>query len=335
MNIPIESGLRLCSQCSAQVDADARFCKHCGHGVAAESSTYAQPDPSVRPPASQNSNPLVFVGIALGVLLLLGAIAVVAVIYTRERGTNSVSTSSPTGPALSTRGQEIEAKILRGERLTSNDLTGFSPEELRILRNVHFARYGRKYERPGLGDYFFTRDWYRPSDDYKDSMVNSTDKANVELILSLEKSQTSSVATVNNTTVAPNPTPGGSGGVLTNASVETAVATMLSDWRMGGSVSVRGIQEVPQQNAAVADLQFNNFEYGVTYEGQLIRASKFKIPAKSGKMIPSPEEMFPPRRVSYSRDGKATLGKYNDGRWVLKAVNWGFDTGVKGNVDIR
>lgn len=122
---------------------------------------------------------------------------------------------------------------------------------------------------------------------------------------------------------------------LTNSKVETAVADLLSDWRMGGSVRVRGIQEVPQQNSAVADLQFEGFEHGVTFEGQLIKASKFKIPPKSGQAIPPPEEMFPPRKVSYSKDGKATLAKYNDGRWVLKAVNWGFDTGVKGNVEIR
>lgn len=30
-----------------------------------------------------------------------------------------------------------------------------------------------------------------------------------------------------------------------------------------------------------------------------------------------------------------TLANYNDGRWVLKQVNWGFDTGVKGTVEIR
>src|SRR5687768_669525 len=63
---------------------------------------------------------------------------------------------------------------------------------------------------------------------------------------------------------------------LTNARVETAVGAMLSDWRLGGSVSVRGIQEIPQQNSAVADLQFQQFEYGTTYEGGLVKAKDFK-----------------------------------------------------------
>lgn len=125
---------------------------------------------------------------------------------------------------------------------------------------------------------------------------------------------------------------------LTNSKVEAAVADLLSDWRMGGSVSVKGIQEIPQQNAALADLQFNNFEYGVTFEGGLLRKKDFKPRKPSGDAIPHPDEMFPQRKVSWSRDGRATLSKYNDGRWVLKQVNWNDGIaccGVKGNVDIR
>ena len=122
---------------------------------------------------------------------------------------------------------------------------------------------------------------------------------------------------------------------LTNAKVEKAIAELLKDWRMGGSVRVKGIREIPEQNAAVADLQFQQFEYGVTNEDQLIRAKDFKMPAKSGKLIPPPEEMFPPRKISYSKEGKATLTRYNDGRWVLNSVHWGFDTGVKGSVEIH
>lgn len=125
---------------------------------------------------------------------------------------------------------------------------------------------------------------------------------------------------------------------LTNAKVETAVADLLSDWRMGGSVSVKGIQDIPQQNAAIADLQFNNFEYGVTFEGGLLRKKDFKPRKPSGQAIPHPDEMFPQRKASWSRDGKAVLSKYNDGRWVLKQVNWNDGMaccGVKGNVEVR
>lgn len=122
---------------------------------------------------------------------------------------------------------------------------------------------------------------------------------------------------------------------LTNSQVETAVSEMLSGYRLSGSVRVSGIQEIPQNNSAVADLQFESFEYPVSFEGGLLKAKDFKVRKPSGAAIPPPEEMFPPKKVVYSKDGRAILSKYTDGRWVLKSVNWGFDTGVKGNVEIR
>lgn len=125
---------------------------------------------------------------------------------------------------------------------------------------------------------------------------------------------------------------------LTDAKVEAAAIDLLRDWRLGGSVSVRGIQELPQQNSAVADLQFNAFEFGVNGTDQLLKAKDFKPPKRSGQLIPSYEEMFPPKKITYSKQGKATLTKYNDGRWVLKQVNWHDGIaccGVKGNVEIR
>ena len=122
---------------------------------------------------------------------------------------------------------------------------------------------------------------------------------------------------------------------LTGSQVEIAVAEMLSGYRLSGSVKVRGVREIPPENSAVADLQFESFEYPVSFEGGLMEARKFKPPKPSGSAIPPPSEMFPPRKVTYSKDGRAVLSKYTDGRWVLKSVSWGFDTSVKGSVEIR
>ncbi|HEX8459202.1 MAG TPA: YARHG domain-containing protein [Pyrinomonadaceae bacterium] len=122
---------------------------------------------------------------------------------------------------MSDRAQQIEAKILRGESLTEGDIEGLSPYELRVLRNVHFARYGRQYDRPGLGDYFATRPWYKPSSDYKDSMVTATDKGNINLILARESTAGSPPPAANNTSAStvtaaveltPTPAPSPSGG---------------------------------------------------------------------------------------------------------------------------
>jgi len=113
-------------------------------------------------------------------------------IYKRHRAQANVTNAltSPSGPLVSERAKQVEAKILRGEALNDNDTAGMSAYELRVLRNVHFARYGRKYDQGGeLGGYFYTRAWYKPSDTYNDNLINATDKANVALILTAEKSQ--------------------------------------------------------------------------------------------------------------------------------------------------
>jgi hypothetical protein len=118
---------------------------------------------------------------------------------------------------------------------------------------------------------------------------------------------------------------------------------MISDYRFGGSVNVEGIQELPQQNSAIADLRFNGFEYPVTNEGRLIKTKEFKPKAmpqrrNPGDPLPSMEQMFPPRKVSYSGSGRGILTRYNDGRWVLKEVTWGQSVnslGVTGTISIN
>ncbi len=132
-------------------------------------------------------------------------------------------------------------------------------------------------------------------------------------------------------------------GKLTNAKVESAVTRMISDYRLGGSVSVDGIQELPQENSAIADLRFNGFEYPVTNEGRMIKARDFKpksMPERRnpGDPLPSMEQMFPPKKLSYSGSGRGVITRYNDGRWVLKEVNWGQSVNtvwVKGTVPIN
>lgn len=95
-------------------------------------------------------------------------------------------TTSASALTLSEKGQQIEQRILRDESLNVTDLEGLSTMELRILRNVHFARYGRKYDKGGLGDYFYSQSGYKPNDSYNENMVTATDKANISLILTVE-----------------------------------------------------------------------------------------------------------------------------------------------------
>src|SRR5438552_2290861 len=48
---------------------------------------------------------------------------------------------------------------------------------------------------------------------------------------------------------------------LTGVSVQAAVNQVVAWTQKGGSVTVLGVREVPGQNVATADLQFNSFQY--------------------------------------------------------------------------
>jgi YARHG domain len=189
MDEKIAPGQQFCPQCGDPTDLDAKFCKNCAfHLVKSDERHVDLPSGNVSPSKSKLLIPLVVVIGLLGILIL-GLLIGLATFrnQTGPGNTNAALQSANTGFALTEMAQRIEERIIRGESLSSTDIEGLGSPELRILRNVHFAKYGRKYERPGLGDYFFTRPWYKPNDSFSDSMLTQTDKENVKMILSAEE----------------------------------------------------------------------------------------------------------------------------------------------------
>lgn len=205
MSEPIGAQEALCPQCSGLVDTDARFCKHCAFDL---SKSIPDLDATVvRPNSHQKSNSkriLLIAIIAVGSLLALGLIGTYLYKRNRTQGNETISSPTPASPTMSDKAKQVEDKILRNEALTESDIAGLSEYELRVLRNVHFARYGRKYDQEGqLGGYFYTRAWYKPSDTYNESNITATDKANINLILSAEKILNESKPIASNSTNTP------------------------------------------------------------------------------------------------------------------------------------
>jgi len=195
---------KICPQCGEAVDTDAKFCKYCAFNLA-HSNAGQNFSPEINQTPT-NNNTLIISGI-IG-LLVVGLVGLVIFLNAGKNNqsvvenANSASQSSASTLTLGEKAQQIEQKILRGDALSESDIEGLSATELRILRNVHFARYGRKYERPGLGDYFSTRPWYKPRDDYNESMIASHDKANVNLILAAENiAKNGEIVSANSNTV--------------------------------------------------------------------------------------------------------------------------------------
>lgn len=330
---------KFCPNCGGAVVEGSRFCRHCGcdfaePDISLASNTpqqEANPNtqmPSIEHPVNKGRKvALLLAGGLLVIVVLVGFAIVGSVLYLRHRNQpgQNITASSPTAPTMGQKALQIEAKILRGEALTDADLTGLSLYELRVLRNVHFARHGRKYDRPGLGDYFATCSWYKPNDDYNENMLTATDKANVKLVVEIEKQNPQSSIAANSTPTndpsSNNQTPVSSAppisvnvddspGKLTDGKAQRAVQR----WMSGGTVSVQGIQEVPQENSAVARLNFTNLSY------------KLHDPILGGN-----------NNKLYSGVGNGIFAHYNDGRWMLIkiTIGQGFDTVWWDNLNIE
>lgn len=73
--------------------------------------------------------------------------------------------------------------------ITRDDLTGLSPEQIRIARNEIYARKGRRFNDASLQSYFDSKSWYNGTIspyDFNDGMLNDFEKKNAELIRAYE-----------------------------------------------------------------------------------------------------------------------------------------------------
>lgn len=78
-------------------------------------------------------------------------------------------------------------------KLTEADLASLTKEELRLARNEIYARHGMIFGVDDLDSYFATKSWYEPkytSSQFYDSVeMSMIEEANINLILSVEKSR--------------------------------------------------------------------------------------------------------------------------------------------------
>jgi eukaryotic-like serine/threonine-protein kinase len=98
----------------------------------------------------------------------------------------NANANAPKPAAVSPALERAEQKVVTGAPLTEADLAALSPAELRLLRNVPFARHGRAFQTPELKQYFESRPWYRPRADFRESALSDADRANAERIKTFE-----------------------------------------------------------------------------------------------------------------------------------------------------
>ncbi|MBV9241140.1 MAG: YARHG domain-containing protein [Acidobacteria bacterium] len=66
--------------------------------------------------------------------------------------------------------------------LTEDKLAGLTLLDLRILREEFYARHGKKFDEPGIRDYFNWRDWYKVAKNQTAIKLNPIEQKNVDLL---------------------------------------------------------------------------------------------------------------------------------------------------------
>ena len=80
----------------------------------------------------------------------------------------------------------LEDPSLLDHQITMEQLADFSRRDLRILRNMVYARHGRPFHSELLQKYFSTMDWYKPDPSYTEARLSALDTRNIKLIRSVE-----------------------------------------------------------------------------------------------------------------------------------------------------
>lgn len=92
-----------------------------------------------------------------------------------------------TEPPPSDRSPLEDPKLLDGQ-LTLAQLDNMSRRDLRLLRNLIYARRGYKFKSQLLQEYYAQFDWYRVDPNYTTKKLTQVDWRNIKLVKSLEKS---------------------------------------------------------------------------------------------------------------------------------------------------
>ncbi len=73
--------------------------------------------------------------------------------------------------------------------LKSADVAKVPLEDLTLMRGIVFGRHGRVFKDATIKTYLEAQDWYKPNPDFQNSMLNATERNNLDLIRVAEASK--------------------------------------------------------------------------------------------------------------------------------------------------
>src|SRR6201988_3537911 len=73
--------------------------------------------------------------------------------------------------------------------LKQSQVQSLSPEDLKLLRGIIFGRHGRVFKDNDIKVYLEEQTWYKPNPEFKNSMLNATERQNLDVIRIAEASK--------------------------------------------------------------------------------------------------------------------------------------------------
>lgn len=207
--------MQFCPNCGTNLPSGSNVCPQCGIPLNGNKSQFVQTTPAIPTPTIPQGRPNINTmptapkpsksntGLILGIVGgAIGAIGIGIGLYfflSKEPSTEPVFDSDFYKPIETTQiddGQQIIetdfdvafSKVYHNELLTNSDLVTLTSDELRILRNLPFARHGRRFKSADLQSYFSQFEWYSPLySDVSLSNLSDNDRTNINLIQNYER----------------------------------------------------------------------------------------------------------------------------------------------------
>src|SRR6185436_1741310 len=76
-----------------------------------------------------------------------------------------------------------------GQKIARADLNAVTFDDLKFVRGIVFGKHGRVFKDPEIRRYLESRDWYKPNADFNNSLLNDTERANLDAIRIAEAEQ--------------------------------------------------------------------------------------------------------------------------------------------------
>lgn len=164
-----------------------------GAAASSKSSGTARNASATRPKAARSSSPLD--GILLLVVIVLAAVIAVMALFGR-----TIEGGLRPAPASPEESAQSDTPFSSGyllptdtEYITEADLSGFTREEVTLIRNELFARHGYNFSSESIRSYFEAQSWYEPvpgvdASSFDPAVFNDYEQKNLATILSYERS---------------------------------------------------------------------------------------------------------------------------------------------------